>query len=442
MNLIVTLRNIQHIEFLQVTIDLDLHGIMAIAGKNGCGKTTLARAIRNIQLADTFTTTAADGIFNVDSTIEYDLDDIRIAFSYDNSIRSLNCRQVIPSSFKHAVSVELSIPFGDRFNFFKSVSDADLDIRKALILRSFTIPSELINFLSSIYGNEKFSDLVEVTIKRSTYYCRNLPNGMYIREDYFSSAEYFLVNLYKRIRSRYRFIFVDEIDISLDAAAQVRLVTELRKLADKYGVKITFTTHSLAMMRTLLPNELYYMETVGNNTQLRPASYNYVKSLLYGFKGWDRYILTEDDVLKEFIEYAISRYCQDTFFSFIVIYIGGSGNVIEMLDQNARDGFLSDAENVIAILDGDQKKYRIARRPLTYCIPFESVEKALYAHYQQPDFSPRLTDDSKAKNAKTLFNEIIRQRLMSQQRIFEYLCNKNEDEMREFAQVIELFLTQ
>jgi ABC-type dipeptide/oligopeptide/nickel transport system ATPase subunit len=342
---------------------------MAIVGKNGCGKTTLARAIRNISFADTFIKTAAVGIFNADSSIEYELDAEKIVFSYDNVIRSLNCRQTVPSAWKTAVSAELSIPFGERFNFFKSISDADLDIRSALILEDFDSPLELIAFLKSIYRNEKFASLVEVRVKRSTYYCIRLPDGRYIREDYFSSGEYFLVNLYKRIRSRCRLIFVDEIDISLDAAAQVRLVTELRSLCAQYGVNVTFTTHSLAMMRTLDPRELYYMDTVGNEVQVRLTSYSYVKSVLYGFRGWDRYILTEDDVLKEFIEFIISK-------------------------------------------------------------------------YQQPEFSPRLADDARAWNSKSLFKELIRQRLMSRSRIFEYLCDKNDNEMREFSRILAAFLTE
>ena len=55
------------------------------------------------------------------------------------------------------------------------------------------------------------------------------------------------------------------------------------------------------------------------------------------------------------------------------------------MSRNTQEKFLSEPENVITVLDGDQKEYRYARREFTYCIPIESVEKALYSDYLDPD---------------------------------------------------------
>jgi len=442
MKLTISLQNIQHIKALQFSFDLDRCGLTAIVGKNGAGKTTLAKAIRTITFAETFSKTAAEGICGPESLITYSIDGDKIVFAYDASIKALNCRQSIPQTWRTSIFVELSIPFGERFNFLRSVSNLDLDIRHALILENFRRPDELISILQNIYTEPKFEGLVEVRVKGLAYYCIRMPGDRYLREDYFSSGEYFLVSLYKRIVGGCGLIFIDEIDISLDASAQVRLVSLLRELCARYKVNIAFTTHSLALMRTLGQEELHYMERTNECVEIKRASYNYIKSLLFGFKGWDRYILTEDVVLKEFIEFAIARYCSKVFYTHIVIYAGGGANVTDMLKRNSKEEFFSESKNVIAVLDGDQRLLRHVRKnKAVYCIPIESVEKHLHALYNQDtSVVPRLIDESRVKDAKSLFEQIVNQRLLSKAQIYALLCVNCEQEMQKFAAMIENFL--
>src|SRR5262249_39229284 len=148
------------------------------------------------------------------------------------------------------------------------------------------------------------------------------------------------INLYRTIKSGARLIVVDEIDLSLDAAAQVHLLRNLRIFCQRYGCSILFTTHSLAMMRTLSSQELLYMERYVTLTELYPASYSYIKTLLFGFTGWDRYILTEDAVLHDFIGAIIQRYCKDVFYQYKIIYVGGATQVSDLIRRNQREGFL------------------------------------------------------------------------------------------------------
>lgn len=67
-------------------------------------------------------------------------------------------------------------------------------------------------------------------------------------------------------------------------------------------------------MRTLKDGELFYMEESEGKVSVIPSSYNYIKSVLFGFKGWDRYILTEDAMLKSLLEYVLANYCSGLFF--------------------------------------------------------------------------------------------------------------------------------
>ena len=381
MNLLITLKNIQHIREMRLAIDLKKHALICITGKNGAGKTTLVKAIRNLTNADTFSRTSSDGIFGPTSSIDYEIDGKTISFVYDTALASLNCNDNIPESVRSGIATELSIPHGDRFTWYPRVSDADEDIRRAHVLGTHTAPLELRDFLRDIYLTSKFDQLAEVFVRRKRFYFLPLSNDRYLREDYLSSGEYFLISLYRQIARGCQLIVVDEIDISLDAAAQVRLVRNLREFSKRYGTCFVFTTHSLAMMRTVEPDELYYMgeTSESSGTTIVNVPYNYINTLLFGFRGWDKYILTEDEILGEFLEFVIQRYCGNLFHTYKIIYVGGSTNTTDLMRRNAAEGFLAESKDVITVLDGDQRGRRHSQNEMVHCIPLESVEKTLLA---------------------------------------------------------------
>jgi ABC-type dipeptide/oligopeptide/nickel transport system ATPase subunit len=434
----VELAEIRPIKALSLEIDLARHQLLCIAGKNGSGKTTLAKAILNFALADTFTRTSSDGVFQQGSKIRYRFGDEEFLFSYDEGLGTLNSKVPIPDSLKSQISVELPMPYGHRFSFFRTLSEADHEIRRATILGRYQRPTELIEFLSRIYGERRFDDLVEVRLRKGSCCCILLAGGRYLREDYFSSGEYFLINLYRRVLQGARLVVVDEIDISLDAAAQVRLAAELRALCAQRGVNIVFTSHSMAMMQTLDSGELLYMERTSEGATLMPAAFSFVKSLMFGFNGRDRYILTEDKLLRAFLEFVIQRYCLPSFYSYYLIEVGGATQVVDLLVRNGREGFLGPVQDVIAILDGDQQTENHAHSPRTYCLPLQNVEAALWDAHVEPGFQPRIPVPQ--QNARALYKYVLRERILSQDEIFELLCNRHRLAMDGFATILHVFL--
>lgn len=500
MKLEISIQDVQHFKKIDFSVNLAEKSLICITGKNGSGKTTLIKAIKNLVSADTFQKTSSSRSFSIKSKIHYKLNGKDIVFKYDIDKKLIDSRDSIPNSLRKQIFIELPIPHGERFNFFQKISEIDPDLRSLIVAGRYSSPNELINFLNSIYATNKFEKLVEVRIRKVPYYAIILDDGYYLREDYFSSGEYFLISLYRRIVSGYLAIFIDEIDISLDAAAQVRLVEWLRTFNGAYNTTFVFTTHSLAMMRMLDPNELFYMEErADGSTAIENRSYAFIKSTLFGFNGWDKYILTEDDVLKDFMEHLISKYCKQSFYQHKIIYVGGGTNTTDLMKRNETERFFSkDKKNVIAILDGDQKKLPHANKENVYCIPMESVEKELLArclsgefwdfnklrnviddHQRLIDFMSKQRSNCNNKNifkalllklvlimrktpslrrklsiangepakdkdfnkaGKKLFNHLIKSREFTKQDIFDFLIKKNFKEVEKLQHRIEKFI--
>lgn len=413
---------------------------MCIVGKNGTGKTTLIRAIKNLSVTDTFAKTAAPYIFNSDSKISYQYNDKHYVFRYNEKLRTIDTKDIVDKDVKNNIYVELPIPHGERFGNFQRLGDIDEELRRKIALKEYQTPNELIVFLSEIYQTDRFNNLKEVYIKKSKYYFILREGNFYIREDYLSSGEHFVINLYKMVQRRCKLIFIDEIDISLDALAQVNLLNELRKFCREYEVNILFTTHSLALMKKLNDSELYYMESGNGIVTIRETSYNYVKSLLFGFKGWDRYILTEDEMLQKYIENLISHKNIQTFYSYKIIHVGGHDRVVSLMDRNSIDEFLSGQENVITVLDGDQKNNQNYQgNGKIIFIPFLSVEKQLFENFNNNELG-HLAFNNTPKNGRDLYNSIRQKSYMSDADIFLFINGQKETEVSNFARILSNFL--
>jgi ABC-type multidrug transport system ATPase subunit len=437
MRLRVEISQVRPISNLVFEIELGAAKLYCIAGKNGTGKTTLAKALLTLVFGDTFARTSSEGVFNRDSKIRYTIDGLEYVLAYDSAFRSLNSRRPIPTHIKDQIAVELPAPHGERFTFFRALANSDRDIRRQIVLRGYTRPRELVEFLSNVYGERRFDELVEVRFSEGVCCCFVQPDSRYVREDYFSSGEYFLISLYRKVRSGKSLVMIDEIDISLDATAQANLARELRALCDTHNVTVVFTSHSLALMQTLEADELLYLERTEQTSSITPMSFNSIKTLMFGFKGWDRYILTEDECLEQFLVHFINRYCNPTFHTFQIIRIGGGFQVTDLMRRNRATQFLGREEHVISVLDGDQTRDDLPRG--AYCIPVKNVEKALWDAYREQGFAFTFAD-GETLAPKQLYKAMVREGICSQAEIFELICDLHNTNMQVFANVLKQFL--
>jgi len=356
-NFSIVIKDIQHIKELKFSLDLSQSGLYVIIGKNGVGKTMLFKGIQNLVTSNTFAKTSNKYIYKKSSSIRYKINGDRITqdylFVYNEQVETLDFKGEVAEDILKNIYVELPIPFGERFNQFQKIGEADRAIRLNIISQNYKKPTSLIEMLNYIYDTNRFDNLKEIRIKKEKYYVIVLDNDYYIREDYLSSGEYFIINIYKLIQKRCKLIAIDEIDISLDAMAQVRFIERLRKLSHEYNIKLLFSTHSLALIKTLHKKELYYMELNDGICHFENKSYNYIKSLLYGFKDYDKYILTEDDMLKDYIEFILKDI--NLFAKYIILPIGGASNTVNLMNINRYKKVFEEQENVCTILDRDMQ---------------------------------------------------------------------------------------
>ncbi len=433
----VEIENVPPVSRYVFDVDLTTPGLLGIAGGNGTGKTTLAKALLNLSLADTFIRTSSASSISPLSRITYRVEKEVYKFEFDAATRMLTTRATIPENVKRMLAVELPAPHGQRFTFFGTLIDADAEIRRAVVLARYHRPDALIEFLHAVYGDDRFNQLVEVPLRRAQCCCLLLGDDRYLREDHFSSGEYFLIHLFRLISSGRPLVFIDEIDTSLDPRAQTRLVEQMRQLSQRHRCKVVFSTHSLALMQTLDAGELAYLERTENGIVMAPMSFNSVKSILFGFHGFDRYILTEDAVLKEFIEYVIHRYCPPTFFTYEIIYIGGADQVTDLMRRNRSAQFLGPEHHVMSVLDGDQQRADLPRG--TLCIPLKNVESALWDAYRTPGFA-HVFEGGEQLNPKQLHRQILRRGDLSAPEIHRLLCDLHDEAMSRFSARLTQFL--
>jgi len=442
----IIINNVKGIIELKAIFNFFDQKVIVVTGKNGVGKTTLVKAFKLISDLQVFQKSASLNSIRSDSNVSFELYGYEpFSFSYNPKLDALDSKQVLPK--KEAVIAELPIPYGARFQQFSLVAKHDAEIRINIASSNYQDADELIEFLGKVYLTDKFSNLKVTNIKRQNFYFVLRESDFYIREDHLSSGEFFLIQLFRLITSGSELIIIDELDVSLDAAAQVHLFEAIKPVLDKYNSRLIVMSHSLAFMSTVDDGALYLLEENSHEITLEQRSFGYVKSFLYGFEGYDRYILTEDVVMEGFIEYIINAFSMIPYYQHKTIGVGGWNQLQLIIEKNDTEEIFTDYSNVIGIVDGDahseiSKKYNGPTKIL--CSPVEDIEKYIFLNrgtlLSEIELPTYPESENKKKASKAYWKYLTVDKGLTKNRLYQLVIDSLYVNTERLANEIRAFL--
>ena len=440
------LRNIKAISSLSVEFVFPASNVLVITGKNGVGKTSIIKAFHLLSDPQIFDKASGLNSIRSDSEILFEIDGFdRFSFSVDKKRGVLDTRDKLPGVDE--IIAELPIPYGERFEQFSLIASHDSEIRVSIASGRYNNADNLIMFLSEIYSTNKFDNLKAIKVGKNTFYFLLKTQDYYVREDHLSSGEFFLIQLYRLITSGAKLVLVDELDVALDAAAQVKLYAAIKPILKKYKTRLVVVSHSLAFMNTVDDGGLYYLEASHRGVVLEQRSFGYIKSDLYGFKGYDRYILTEDAVLEGFIEFVIRSFSIIPYYQYRIIGLAGVNQVKMILEKNDSDHIFSDSTNVMAVVDKDVfgglcKDY--SGETKIFCSPVDDLEKYIFEHRETllPDIDlPTDKESEKLKKAsKAYWKYLTIKKGINSNKLYELIIENNQSQSQKFADELQKFL--
>lgn len=209
----VDIKALQHLAEINVIFDFSRDPLICMTSKNGVGKTSIIKALALLKDTAIISKTSSAYSLNEDTQVEVKINEDVYMFKFKDG--DLDSNNVLRD--EQFLNVELPIPYGKRFSDFPALGNIDMTLREMYLKGDYEDAHELIAFLNSVYKDvDKFQNLKVVKIKGVNYYFLPLENNRYIREDYFSSGEFFVISIFKMITSSSRLIIIDEIDVSLD----------------------------------------------------------------------------------------------------------------------------------------------------------------------------------------------------------------------------------
>jgi ABC-type dipeptide/oligopeptide/nickel transport system ATPase subunit len=428
----ITIKNVKGFSKIHVDFDYPDSNFIVVTGKNGVGKTTLVKALSLIKDPLVFQKTSGNDSIGTESSVEFSIAGHGdFSFKYSSNHNSLDSKDSLPEE-SYIVS-ELPIPYGDRFQHFSLIAGFDNEIRVNIASTEYDDAHELIAFLTEVYRTDKFEGLKKTKIGKYEFYLNVKSQDYYIREDHFSSGEFFLIQLYRLITSKASLVVIDEVDIALDAAVQVNLYAAVNRLLLEYQTRLVVISHSLAFMNTVDDGSLYYLESDESGPSLEKRSFGYIKSDLYGFRGKERYILTEDDVLVGFIEYLVRNYVIP-FFQYEIIPIGGQPQIDMIARRNDEHGIFGDSDKVVIFIDKDiseQLKYKGPSK--VYCSPVEDIELYLWKNKETLLSDVYIESFQEARRekdtAKTYWKKVIRSKKKTKDELYRIVDENFKEEI-------------
>lgn len=401
------IENLKSIQSVEIELPFK-KGVYAITGSNGIGKSTLLNVLSKLVYKGALKAYLHyDG--TPDSKIVYIVEGkkntwIKTPQQWQRDRTESDSEEIF---FKGIY--EASLIYGNRF------SDASKDLLSKI---RYIDKEKLINspdFIKENLGiilhnnNHYYDNLYTIpkenlprNFKNKSYAIRK-DNGVVVHHLRMSSGEFLLIGLLDYIHNRIEYnlksnnqdpniIILDEIELALHPSAQSRLIDFLNEISNKYNFFIYFSTHSIQILKRIIPSKIYHLEQMpsGKIKVKNPCHPAYAARTIYQEDGYDFLILVEDFLAKRIIQEIIDN--NKSIDNNKLIYILPSGGWRETLKIH-KDFFDSKVAGnqckIISILDGDVKSDYLKEHPghdkkdpyhnfAISFLPIDSLEKFLY----------------------------------------------------------------
>lgn len=389
------IHKIKSIDDLEINLPIT-KGLYAITGQNGSGKSTVVTCASSVFF--NMPMHAYFGKTDEDASILFDLGGAKRSWKKNTADKWIQDRVGIMNIKGF---YEGSIIFGNRFRNTNMDQIKELEIidDSMLITASEFIRENLglilhndKNFYPQLYKLD--ANNLNLTIKGDIFYYQKLSRR--VSQFHMSTGENLLVtvlnSMYIRNNDRASLtkpclFFLDEIELALHPSSLRRLVEFLKKISDQYNYAIYFSTHSIELISSIRPDNIFFLERHSDNTIeiINPCYPSYATRILYDHTGYDYVILVEDDLAKKIIDKTLRNYSLLNSKLVHVLPCGGYSNVIELAREVVSSNLIGKQSKILIILDGDvrvEAEQYIAKNgivnniPINY-LPIESLEKYL-----------------------------------------------------------------
>lgn len=356
-----SIRNINHMEF-----EVPAKGVHIITGENGVGKTTLftclSRICNNNAYRIGFPTTNINNFDEYKGSIKYCVDDEMVTYSRRQSGRwqpDVNKNIFVLFGYKSVVHISTRSE-----RIFTQVIETPRTRKRA--------DDWLIAAMNRILNTDRFSAMIRITVgdlrsrtgnadkrRRNTAFAIPQNRNLYYTEQNFSFGEIVLLNLLYDIENveRDSLVLIDELEMALHPAAQIRLMQYLDELAEQRNLTVLISTHSASIIKA--QKDVILLERNDNEIDV----YNRCPpAKAIGAIGMredtmaDIIVIVEDEMAKSLfsamLRKYISLYPESNYLDVRILGVGGYQNIINFYVE-ADNYIFYDNVYVTAFLDKD-----------------------------------------------------------------------------------------
>lgn len=341
-------------------------GLYALTGENASGKSTVISC-------------AATAFYNplLYSYFGEPYNESKIEFEYNGKTRAVTSKGGRWFNPRGSLGIsgffEGSLVFGNRFKDvdfgllkkLAKISENQLDVASTFIKENLGhILHDDKSFYQELYVTKKqFSD--ENGLQRPTFYYKKI--GHFINQLNMSTGENLLLTILYSIELRLKksahgsdmsYILLDEIELALHSSALRRLIHFLDDLSQRNNFVVLFSTHSIELIRSISPENIYYLQRhVDNSIELVNPCYPVyaTRNLESSNYGHDYIIMVEDDLAKQIVEKILKQKQLLGNKRVLVIAVGGWTQVLRFAYDTIRSNLMLKSTKILIVLDRDIK---------------------------------------------------------------------------------------